>query len=144
MTREQIIQETIYIYKNPENRSVDENGVYCLYKGPNNKLCAYARIIKPEYRNLLIEISGAEDQPDLGKVKNPYIEGYGGKSMAFYSFIQDLHDTLFEEDSIDNIKKAKNPKDQIDIWVRINGKALPQKLRSFTVEAVYKAIFPQH
>lgn len=141
MTQEQIIQETFDIYKHPENRSIDKDGIYCMYNGTEGKLCAYARIIKPEHRHLLTEINGADNQPKLKEIKNPYIAGYGGKSMAFYSFIQNIHDTLLEEGSLDHIKKAKNPKSKIDFWVRVNGKTLSKKVQDFAVEAAYNAIF---
>lgn len=94
MTQEEIILETIEAYTDPKNRSMLPDSHACAYAGEGGKMCAYARMIKPEYRHLLVEQTGCRNQVKLMKTTkgDPYIEKYSGHPTAFYAFIQYIHD----------------------------------------------------
>lgn len=132
-----IIKETIDTYKHPENRSVDPVTGKCLYNDPNGNHCAYARIIKPEYRDLLIEDNHLSDQPKLEEVLNPYVEGYEDHSYNLYIFIQRIHDVFFNPTSLQELRLSPDPKSKISTWVYMN---IPSELMSVLATEVRNEI----
>lgn len=109
MTQKEIVLDTIKYYTN-HPRSMNEGANECLYKGPNDSICAFARVIKPEYRNLLEEGSSAGERMkhfDNDKVQL-FLPEYSGHDKEFWNIVQGIHDTaLFWEPGKFIISRAR-------------------------------------
>jgi hypothetical protein len=92
-TKLEIINETIAFY-NLGNRSVSITNMdgRCLYKGPEGKECAFARMCN-DWDKIKLEEGNAAT--DLIKLHTDSIlkEEYRGHELEFYQDIQRLHDT---------------------------------------------------
>ncbi len=91
MTKHEIIDETVEFYSN-NPRSLDEEKEHCLYKGPNNTECAFARMVRDEDKVNLKE--GWTAKALLNGLSIDIIKDeYKGYEFDFYNDIQALHDT---------------------------------------------------
>ena len=97
----QVIEATVNYYSEDVSRrslSPTEKGFgdkpACLYKGPNGKLCAFARYVKPEFRHLLVEEENADAQfAESEKGYDLLLPSVSHLHNAnFWSAIQTLHD----------------------------------------------------
>ena len=86
----QIVRETIDFYTS-NNRSKSPDTGACVYNGPNNKCCAFSRLVKPQLRQTLNEFQLADAiLEDLGdKILQ---QKYQGQPIDFYLMLQRLHD----------------------------------------------------
>lgn len=92
-TAEEIIDETIDIYKHPENRSTNEVGG-CRYLGLRGCVCAFSRIIKPEFRSELKEGMSVFHQNNVINSPNKFVDGYYGHPLYVYQVSQIIHDRI--------------------------------------------------
>lgn len=99
MTRIEIIKEIIDQYvKHPENRSVGING--CLYDNGDNKICAFAYVVKPESRHKLVEGAGcrrlfAGGHISIEDIQEKYIPKDTAEYQDLYSLLQAIHDISY-------------------------------------------------
>lgn len=92
-TVEEIIDETIEIYKDPSKRSTNEVGG-CRYLGDRGCVCAFSRIIKPEFRSELKEGLSVMHQKDVIKFPDKFVDGYYGHPIYVYQLSQVIHDRV--------------------------------------------------
>lgn len=86
-----IIDETVKFYsKNP--RSISSDVGSCLYNGENGELCAFARVIKPERRTVILDEGSSCNTLDI--VHTDFLAQYEhiGFNRRFWRDIQRLHD----------------------------------------------------
>jgi hypothetical protein len=99
MTKIEILHETANFY-NLSNRSVKEDGSVCLYVGPDNKQCAFARCCInpiPEWDKILGDQMGTSVRYVVrnhtdGNVDNLLKPEYHGHDVVFWCDVQELHD----------------------------------------------------
>jgi len=114
LTLLEIAQESIDYYKDLTKRSVDKNDA-CVYNGLDNKVCAFSRVIKPEFRNMLTEGINAntllyEEIIEKEHFLSQYAEH--SENQEFWIFIQKHHDFSnndkeFEKESESLLRKVK-------------------------------------
>jgi hypothetical protein len=108
----EIIDETIEVYSNIENRSIVKEyypyrGSRCVYKGPNGQRCAFSRVLTEEG---VEKVSKYEDYKASSiinhyKVKKTDLKEeyrYHYHNTAFWDSLQSLHD----KDSYWNIEST--------------------------------------
>ena len=96
-TKLEIIDETIAIYADESMRSyaaVKIKGTLnnqlktCAYAGQNGCVCAYARVVKHEFRHLLVEGKSASQQHN----DEWLFDEYKGHDEKFWREVQVIHD----------------------------------------------------
>lgn len=95
MTKQEIAKELLKPYfDDPSMCSISKDGSACLYKGPEGRMCVFARACTPEGRELLPEYTAADDciaRYGLVILKEKYrhIE-----EVYFWEKLQETHDEL--------------------------------------------------
>lgn len=89
-TAAEIIDETVEFYSN-KPRSINSQG-FCLYKGPNNTECAFARLVLEDKKYLLSEGETADAIIAFNDDKELLKPEYRGQKKEFYRALQILHD----------------------------------------------------
>lgn len=88
LTKREILEKIASTYT-LETRSVYDGA--CVYRGPEGRGCAFAMMVLPEFKSLLVEGKGASYQL-VAHGQGILSPEYRGHNIEFYSACQAFHD----------------------------------------------------